>query len=65
MIRYPSGQAGPAFQAGEMLIWGFTAFVIDRLLAMGGWERPWDTASVVDLPAGVALTGIDGAAPVS
>ncbi len=25
-----TGQAGPAFLAGEMLIWGFTAFVIDR-----------------------------------
>jgi 8-oxo-dGTP pyrophosphatase MutT (NUDIX family) len=65
MIRYPSGQPGPAFQAGEMLIWGFTAFVIDRLLAMGGWERPWDAASVVDLPPGVTLTGIDGSAPLS
>jgi len=65
MIRYPSGQAGPAFQAEDMLIWGFTAFVIDRLLAMGGWERPWDAASVIELPPGVALTGIDGAAPVS
>jgi len=65
MIRYPSGQAGPAFRAGEMLIWGFTAFVIDQLLAMGGWERPWDAASVVDLPPGVVLTGLDGADPVS
>jgi 8-oxo-dGTP pyrophosphatase MutT (NUDIX family) len=58
MIRYPSGQAGPAFQAGEMLIWGFTAFVIDRLLALGGWERPWNTARVADLPAGTAPTGV-------
>jgi 8-oxo-dGTP pyrophosphatase MutT (NUDIX family) len=65
MIRYPSGPAGPAFQAGDMLIWGFTAFVIDRLLAMGGWERPWDAASVVELPLGATLTGIDGSAPVS
>jgi 8-oxo-dGTP pyrophosphatase MutT (NUDIX family) len=65
MIRYPSGQAGPAFQAGGMLIWGFTAFVIDQLLAMGGWERPWNAASVVDLPPGVTLTGVDGAAPVT
>lgn len=65
MIRYPSGQAGLAFQAGDMLIWGFTAFVIDRLLAMGGWELPWDSASLVDLPAGVTLTGIDGDDPVS
>ena len=58
MIRYPSGQAGPAFQAGEMLIWGFTAFVVDRLLALGGWERPWDTANVAELPPGTALTGL-------
>jgi len=65
MIRYPSGQAGPAFRAGEMLIWGFTAFVIDQLLAMGGWERPWDAASVVDLPPGVVLTGLDAVDPVS
>jgi len=58
MIRYPNGQAGPAFQAGEMLIWGFTAFVIDRLLDLGGWARPWDAASVSDLPPGMVLTGI-------
>ncbi len=60
MIRYPNGDAGPAFRAGGMLIWGFTAFVLDRLLALGGWERPWDTASVADLPPGAALTGVDG-----
>lgn len=65
MIRYPSGQAGPAFQAGGMLIWGFTALVIDGLLTMGGWARAWDATSVVDLPPGVTLTGIDGADPVS
>jgi len=57
-IRYPSGQAGPAFRAGEMLIWGFTAFVIDRLLHLGGWERPWDAVSVTDLPPGMELTGL-------
>jgi 8-oxo-dGTP pyrophosphatase MutT (NUDIX family) len=68
MIRYPAGQSGPrpaagpqgpAFHAGEMLVWGFTAFVIDRLLAMGGWERPWDTGTLTDLPAGMRLTGVD------
>lgn len=63
MIRYPSGTAGPAFLAGDMLIWGFTAFVLDRLLALGGWEVPWDAARVVDLPPGTALTGIDGPGP--
>jgi hypothetical protein len=65
MIRYPSGEAGPAFLAADMLIWGFTAFVIDRLLAMGGWELPWDATRVTDLPPGMALTGIDGSDPVN
>ncbi len=60
MIRYPGGMAGPAFQAGGMLIWGFTAYLLDRLLAMGGWELPWDAQSIADLPAGAALTGADG-----
>ncbi len=59
-IRYPGGTAGPAFQAGAMLIWGFTAFVLDRLLALGGWELPWDSDRLVDLPAGAVLTGVDG-----
>jgi len=33
-----------------MLIWGFTGFVVDRLLALGGWEEPWDTGNVEGLP---------------
>ena len=60
MIRYPSGTAGPAFAAGDMLIWGFTAVLIDRLLAMGGWEVPWDTGRAAELPPGAVLTGLDG-----
>jgi 8-oxo-dGTP pyrophosphatase MutT (NUDIX family) len=48
-VRGPSGYLGPAFQVKGMLIWGFTAVLVDRLLALGGWERPWDTAKVTDL----------------
>ena len=48
--RYPSGMAGPAFRVGGMLVWGFTAMIVDRLLAIGGWERPWDRGSAEDLP---------------
>ena len=40
----------PAFRAGGMLIWGFTAMVVDRLLALGGWERPWDDSHPEELP---------------
>ena len=33
-----------------MLVWGFTAVVVDRLLALGGWERPWDDGRSEELP---------------
>lgn len=53
MVRYPGGGAGAAFRAGSMLVWGFTAFLIGQLLVLGGWERPWDTEHVIDLPGGL------------
>jgi 8-oxo-dGTP pyrophosphatase MutT (NUDIX family) len=49
-IRYPSGTVGPAFRAGGMLVWGFTGMLVDRLLALSGWELPWDSGRVEDLP---------------
>jgi 8-oxo-dGTP pyrophosphatase MutT (NUDIX family) len=62
-VRYPSGQAGPAFQAGDMLIWGFTGLVLDRLLALGGWEVPWDASKVTALPPEMVTTPGGGPAP--
>jgi 8-oxo-dGTP pyrophosphatase MutT (NUDIX family) len=52
-VRHPSGAAGPAFRVHGMLIWGFTALLVDRLLALGGWEQPWDTGREEDLPPDV------------
>ena len=49
-VRAPSGREGVAFEVADMLVWGFTAAVLARLLALGGWEEPWDTTRVVDLP---------------
>jgi 8-oxo-dGTP pyrophosphatase MutT (NUDIX family) len=49
VVRGPSGFLSPAFRVKGMLIWGFTAVLVDRLLALAGWERPWDTAKVIDL----------------
>jgi len=49
MVHGPRGFILPAFRVRGMLIWGFTAALVDRLLAFGGWERPWDAAKVVDL----------------
>ena len=53
-FRHPSGRTGPAFRIGSMLIWGFTGMLVDRLLALGGWERPWDARNVCELPGGAA-----------
>jgi 8-oxo-dGTP pyrophosphatase MutT (NUDIX family) len=47
--RHPSGYIGPAFEVGDLLVWGFTAGVLDRLLTLTGWERPWDPSRIVDL----------------
>ena len=49
MVRVPDGRMSPAFRVRGMLIWGFTAALVDRLLALGGWEKPWDAANVIDL----------------
>ena len=43
-VRHPSGWVGPAFEVRDLLVWGFTAGLLDKLLALGGWEQPWDTA---------------------
>ncbi len=49
MLRMPNGRSSPAFRVRGMLIWGFTAALVDRLLALGGWEQPWDVGVVADL----------------
>jgi 8-oxo-dGTP pyrophosphatase MutT (NUDIX family) len=49
-VRHPSGWVGPAFRVADMLVWGFTAGILDRLLALGGWERGWNRDRVEDLP---------------
>ncbi|WP_344655984.1 CoA pyrophosphatase [Catenulispora subtropica] len=63
-MSHPSGRSGPAFEAGSLLIWGFTAALLDGVLRAGGWERPWDTERIVPLPQEVlALAVRDVAAP--
>lgn len=50
-VRHPSGWIGPAFTAGGMLVWGFTAGVISALLDMADWALPWRPDRVIDLPS--------------
>ncbi|MCZ9309949.1 CoA pyrophosphatase [Corynebacterium uberis] len=45
------GWSGPAFWVRDYLVWGFTGALIDGLLRAGGWERPWDAETVLDLRA--------------
>ena len=49
-VRHPSGYTGPAFTVRDMIVWGFTGAVLDRLLELAGWARPWDVEDVRDLP---------------
>jgi 8-oxo-dGTP pyrophosphatase MutT (NUDIX family) len=53
-VSSPRGYVGPAFRVADMLVWGFTAGVLDRLLSLGGWEQPWDRDRVEPLPARTA-----------
>ena len=46
MLHRPSGIILPAFRVRGMLIWGVTAELVDRLLALAGWERQWDARVV-------------------
>lgn len=49
-VRHSSGWTGPAFDVGDVLVWGFTAGVLAALLRLGGLERPWDASRVLALP---------------
>ncbi|WP_328294378.1 CoA pyrophosphatase [Kineococcus sp. NBC_00420] len=39
-LRGPGGYVGPAFAVRGLLVWGFTAEVLVRVLAFGGLDRP-------------------------
>jgi 8-oxo-dGTP pyrophosphatase MutT (NUDIX family) len=63
-VRHPSGWVGPGFLIGpghDVVLWGFTAGIIARLLDFLGWARPWDPDQVRDLPTHM-LQGLPRAA---
>lgn len=49
-VVHPSGYRGPGFQVDGLLVWGFTAGLIARLLSEVGWERAWDAGRRVAPP---------------
>ena len=56
-VRHPSGYTGPAFVVDGHLIWGLTAHLLDGVLDLAGWQRPWDTDRQIEIPARY-LTGL-------
>jgi len=50
LVRHPSGFVGPAFEVADLLVWGFTAGLVDTLLVLGGWSLPWDEHRILELP---------------
>jgi len=58
MIRHPSGYLGPGFLVRDLVVWGFTAGVLSRLLAIVGWDQPWDDRRIVELPPALASSSL-------
>jgi 8-oxo-dGTP pyrophosphatase MutT (NUDIX family) len=59
-VTHPSGWVGPAFEVATddaaLLVWGFTAGLLDKLLALPACERAWDRTRSRELdPDTVAL----------
>ncbi|WP_066360786.1 NUDIX hydrolase [Herbidospora mongoliensis] len=52
-LRHSSGYIGPAFRVRGLLVWGFTAGVLDGVLSTCGFEVPWDRSRIEDLPPDV------------
>jgi len=50
LVRHPSGFVGPAFEVADLVVWGFTAGLVDTLLELGGWTVPWDRNRIFELP---------------
>jgi 8-oxo-dGTP pyrophosphatase MutT (NUDIX family) len=48
-VRHSSGFVGPAFNVRDLVIWGFTGGLLDRLLAVYEFESAWDKKAIVDL----------------
>jgi 8-oxo-dGTP pyrophosphatase MutT (NUDIX family) len=49
-VRHPSGYTGPAFEVNGHLIWGLTAHLLDGVLDLAGWQRPWDRSRELPIP---------------
>ena len=49
-VRHPSGFVGPGFDVAGLFVWGFTALLLDGLLALAGLAGEWDPRQHRPLP---------------
>jgi 8-oxo-dGTP pyrophosphatase MutT (NUDIX family) len=49
-VRHRAGFIGPAFAVADMLVWGFTAGLLEAILEAAGLAEPWDERDVRPLP---------------
>lgn len=50
MVSHPSGFVGPAFDVDGLLVWGFTAGLLSKVIELAGLERSWDRSVRRPLP---------------
>ena len=72
-VSHPSGFVGPAFDVDGLLVWGFTAGLLSKVIELAGLERPWDATARRPLPPDLVeartsvprppATGTPGGAP--
>jgi len=58
LVTHPSGYVGAGFGVQGLFVWGFTAGILDRVLALAGWERPWNRDRLEPLPAPVQMSQV-------
>ncbi|MDO5711900.1 MAG: CoA pyrophosphatase [Micrococcales bacterium] len=50
VATHPAGYRSPAFELPDLYVWGFTAFLLDRVLQLSGLELAWDRHRERSLP---------------
>lgn len=54
----PLGGRGPAFVVDDVVVWGFTAHLVDHLLELAGWAKEWDRERVTEVPPRFRRAGL-------
>jgi 8-oxo-dGTP pyrophosphatase MutT (NUDIX family) len=52
-VVHPIGYSSPGFMIGDdkdLILWGFTAGIVNKLFDHLGWTRPWDASVEQQLP---------------